>query len=388
MELSRRTVCAAALGGAAATTSGALFASAGVTAATPKRATAYSVGGRSSASGFPITEHVLKTDRHTSFYLACGDVNAPMIIFVHGWPELSHSWRHQLPVFAALGFRVIAPDMRGYGRSSVYSVTSDYTLEAITADMRELLAGLGRKKAIWVGHDWGSPVVWSIASHHPELCEGVANLCVPYVPNGESFISYVDRSVYPADKYPVGQWDYWYYYAENFVKAHTEFEANVAGTVKLLFRKGNPDGVGKPAFTASIRANGGWFGDAHAAPDLPRDADVLTETDLDTYTAALTRNGFAGPDSWYMNPAANAAYGATSVHSGRLTMPVLFLHAKYDYVCQTVTSELASPMRAYCSDLTEGVVETGHWMAQENPVAVNKALAAWISAKLPSLWWA
>ena len=71
MELSRRTVCAAALGGAAATTSGALFASAGVTAPTPKRPTPYSVGGRSSASGFPITEHVLKTDRHTSFYRRC-----------------------------------------------------------------------------------------------------------------------------------------------------------------------------------------------------------------------------------------------------------------------------------------------------------------------------
>jgi pimeloyl-ACP methyl ester carboxylesterase len=71
---------------------------------------------------FTITEHVAKRNGHASFYLACRADDAPLIIFVHGWPELSISWRHQLPVFAALGFRAIAPDMRGYGRSSVYQV--------------------------------------------------------------------------------------------------------------------------------------------------------------------------------------------------------------------------------------------------------------------------
>src|SRR5271154_7429690 len=69
---------------------------------------------------YPITEHVTKADGHTTFYLACGAKDAPLIIFVHGWPELSISWRHQLPAFAALGFRAIAPDMRGYGRSTIH----------------------------------------------------------------------------------------------------------------------------------------------------------------------------------------------------------------------------------------------------------------------------
>ncbi|MEZ5738494.1 MAG: alpha/beta fold hydrolase [Burkholderiaceae bacterium] len=67
----------------------------------------------------PITEHTFQSDRTTG-YLACGAPQAPLLIFVHGWPELSRSWRHQLPAFAALGFRCIAPDMRGYGRSSTY----------------------------------------------------------------------------------------------------------------------------------------------------------------------------------------------------------------------------------------------------------------------------
>ena len=93
---------------------------------------------------FPITEHMAKGDTHSSFYLACGAEDAPLIIFLHGWPELSISWRHQLPCFASLGFRAIAPDMRGYGRSSVYPKHEDYALANAVQDMLELLDSLGR----------------------------------------------------------------------------------------------------------------------------------------------------------------------------------------------------------------------------------------------------
>src|SRR5262245_32177314 len=131
---------------------------------------------------FPITENIARTDRHETFYLASGAQDAPLIVFVHGWPELSVSWRHQLPCLAALGFRAVAPDMRGYGRSSVYGRHEDYALEHVVQDLGELLDSLGCDKAIWVGHDWGSPAVWSFASHHPEKCLGVVNLCVPHIP--------------------------------------------------------------------------------------------------------------------------------------------------------------------------------------------------------------
>jgi pimeloyl-ACP methyl ester carboxylesterase len=133
---------------------------------------------------FPVTENIAKSQRHTSFYLACGMSEATPIIFLHGWPELSISWRHQLPTFASLGFRALAPDMRGYGRSSIYSRHEDYALEQVVADMIELLDAIGAERAVWVGHDWGSPAVWSIAQHHPQRCHGVANLCVPYIPDG------------------------------------------------------------------------------------------------------------------------------------------------------------------------------------------------------------
>jgi pimeloyl-ACP methyl ester carboxylesterase len=339
--------------------------------------------------GFPLAEHFTRTPRHGSFYLACGEEGMTPIIFVHGWPELSISWRGQLPVFAGLGFRAIAPDMRGYGRSDVPRRPEDYALEHIVGDMIELLDGIGGQKAIWVGHDWGAPVVWAIAQHHPERCHAVANLCVPYIPEGftaRSMLPLVDRSIYPKDKFPFAQWDYHLFYKENFERATAGFEADVRATVRTLFRAGGPSGRGKPSVTAFVRANGGWFGPNNRAPARARDDRVMGEDEEDQYVAALERTGFSGPDSWYMNGEANAAYAEKARTNWRLTMPVLFLHAAYDYVCETIDSRLAEPMRAHCADLTEAVVRSGHWMAQEKPACVNATLAKWLAQKKPELW--
>jgi len=336
-----------------------------------------------------VTERSLKTARHTSFYLSSGRDGATPIIFVHGWPELSQSWRHQLPTFANLGFRAVAPDMRGYGRSSIYSRHEDYAVENIVADMIELIDSLGAEKAVWVGHDWGSPIVWSLASHHPDRCHGVANLCVPYIPGGlapENLVPLVDRALYPESEFPAGQWDYMYFYRENFDSARMFFEHNVTSTVKALFRRGNAEGKGKPAGTAYSRASGGILGPIEGMPDMPRDESVLTEEDLHKYASGLIRNGFFGPDSWYMNSAANTEFAKRAKNGGRIDLPVLFLHAEYDWTCLTIGTRLADPMRETCRNLTEATVESGHWMAQEKPIEVNADLARWLAAKLPEVW--
>lgn len=339
---------------------------------------------------FPVLESVAKTIRHTTFYLSCGAEQATPIIFLHGWPELSVSWRGQLPVFGGLGFCAVAPDMRGYGRSSVHPRHEDYALEEIVADMIELLGSLGAEKAIWVGHDWGAPVVWSIAQHHPERCHGVAGLCVPYIPNGfvvENLVPLADRSVYPAATFPTAQWDYQMFYRENFAIAEAGFETDVGATVRALFRSGSSEGEGKPARTAFVSANRSYFGRGNSsAPDLQRDEAVLSEEDEHHYVAALKRNGFFGPCSWYMNWKANLLYAESARTNWRLNMPALFLHAAYDYICETRVSPLAEPMRAHCGNLTEVTIPSGHWMAQERPVEVNAALAKWISLQFPTLW--
>ena len=265
---------------------------------------------------FPISQHFTRSRRHGTFYLACGEKGAAPIIFLHGWPELSISWRGQLPVFGALGFRAIAPDMRGYGRSDVPQRHEDYALELVVTDMIELIDSIGAEKAIWVGHDWGAPVVWSLAQHHPERCHAIAALSVPYIPEGfsvDALLPLVDRSLYPGDKYLYGQWDYQVFYLENFARA-------------------------------------------------------------------------SGPDSWYLNGEANAAYAERARADWRLMMPTLFMHGAYDYTCETIDSRLAEPMRASCADLTEAIVPSGHWMAQEKPAHVNAALAGWFARKRSEVW--
>ena len=100
----------------------------------------------------------------------------------------------------------------------------------------------------------------------------------------------------------------------------------------------------------------------------------------------LARNGFFGPDSWYMNADANLAFAQRAKANWRLTMPVLFVHAAYDYICATIGTRLADPMRANCTNLSEAVVNSGHWMAQEKPLDVNAALAKWLARHFADLW--
>jgi soluble epoxide hydrolase / lipid-phosphate phosphatase len=337
-----------------------------------------------------ISQHRIALGDHEMSYHAAGPENGPLVIFARGWPELGYSWRHQLPTLAGLGFRAIAPDLRGHGDSTLYPDFKDYSMEKHVGDLLALLSKLGRERAVWVGHDWGAGVIWSLASHHPERCHAVANLCVPYgvLEHGlAGLVALVDRAVYPAAEYPAGQWDYQYFYEENFERATTVFDANPAGAIKALFRTDSRPGArSTPAATATIRRDGGWFGGLEQAPDYPLDESVISAADLDVYTAALKKTGFFGTDAFYMNHTANAAYAANSANDGYLDMPVLFLTASYDYVCECVASKLPAPMRERCRNLTERTVHSGHWMAQEKPLDVNNALTHWLANSVPAAW--
>ena len=127
--------------------------------------------------------------------------------------------------------------------------------------------------------------------------------------------------------------------------------------------------------------DGGWFDGADRAPDVPRDERVLSADDLARFVAAFGKTGFAGPDAWYVNAERNGPYAARLARAGKLDLPTLFVHAEYDSVCETVRSRLAEPMRRDCSDLTERVLETGHWMTQERPELVNETIETWLAGR-------
>jgi pimeloyl-ACP methyl ester carboxylesterase len=335
------------------------------------------------------TENTFRSGRHNTFYLAAGPKDGTPIIFLHGWPELSISWRHQLQLFGGLGFRAVAPDLRGHGRSSLYSSHDAYAQREIVADVIELLDSLGAEKAIWVGHDWGAAVVWNVATHHPDRCIAIATMCVPYATIERGFdalLPLINRELYPESVYPFGNWEYMRFYEEAFSKASDSMESNVEATIKALFRASNPDGRGKPSVMSQVRRNGGWFGGKGTAPDMPRDDRLLTERDLRAYVSAYVRTGFFGTNSLYMNHVANAAYAAESDNEGYIDLPVLFIEAEFDYTCDCVSSRLAEPMHHYCRELTVRRIPSGHWMAQEKPIEVNAHLASWLAANVNSSW--
>ena len=141
--------------------------------------------------------------------LSVTDVGSgPPVILAHGFPELAYSWRHQIPVLAEAGYRVLAPDQRGYGRSSRPEAIEDYDIHALTGDLLALLDDIGEEKAVFVGHDWGSMVVWQLSLLAPERVAGVVGMSVPFLPRGPvpptQLLAYsrLRKAKYPTDLRP------------------------------------------------------------------------------------------------------------------------------------------------------------------------------------------
>jgi soluble epoxide hydrolase/lipid-phosphate phosphatase len=189
----------------------------------------------------------------TLSYLEAGPSDGTLMIFCHGWPSIAETWMPQITTFAGLGFRVMALDMPAYGGSYKTKNKSDFSLKSVNASLLGFLKAIGRREAIWLGHDWGSTVVWSFLAHHPEACTAVVAMCLPYrtLELGiAQLVQLADRDVYPKHEFPNAQWDYMSYYQDdaNFEKQVKEFESDVPNFIRLMFRKGNPELEGKPAF--------------------------------------------------------------------------------------------------------------------------------------------
>lgn len=197
----------------------------------------------------------------------------------------------------------------------------------------------------------------------------------------------INREIYPADKFPNGQWDYQVYYETNSDDANKVFEADIENAIKVFYRRGDPASYGKPALTSTVTRDGGWFGGGSSAPnmgDLSR--SVLDESTFNTLCTHLKRTGFFGASSYYLNHAANAEYGKSVVNGGVLDFPALFIEAKYDGVCATALSNYSDPMRRYCRNLMECSIEAAHWVGLERPQEVNAAIARWLITALPTSW--
>ena len=120
-------------------------------------------------------------DRHRRAMAEAGPQDGPCILLVHGWPESWYSWRYQIPLLAAAGYHVIAPDMRGFGDTEAPTEISSYNILNLVADMTGVLHACGVSQAVVVGHDWGAVVAWHCALVDPDHFPAVAALSVPHL---------------------------------------------------------------------------------------------------------------------------------------------------------------------------------------------------------------
>ncbi len=285
------------------------------------------------------------------------------IILAHGFPELSYSWRHQLPAIAHAGYRVLAPDQRGYGASDRPERVEDYDIVELTNDLLGILDDLGEERGIFVGHDWGSMVVWSLAQLAPERVAGVVGMSVPFIPRGPMPPMRMLREL-------LGDAFFYMLYFQEPEIADRELGGDTARTMRRFLAAGSLE-EGVEIDPVDMFANDGrGFIDRMPEPDgLPA---WLEQAELDHYITEFTRTGFTGGINWYRNFDRN--WGLTESLADRgVDVPSMFIGGSLDPVLlMTPPSGMDGWMTHYHGTVL--VPGAGHWVQQEKPDPVNEAL--------------
>lgn len=291
-----------------------------------------------------------------------GRGRGPLIVLCHGWPELWYSWRHQMPVLAEAGFRVVAPDLRGFGQSDAPADVSAYSILHLVGDIVQLVRKLGETRAIIVGHDWGAPVAWHCALMRPDVFRAVAAMSVPFRPRGPK-PPMATLAAAGLDRF------YWFYFQTE--AAEREFERDPRVTLRKLLC-GVLDST-RDRDNPLLVPEGEGFLDRMAAPQhLP---SWLLESDLDLFAAEYQRTGFGSGLNLYRNLDRN--WELTAAWTGaRIEQPALFIAGSQDAVVAGPRGEhaIAEMKRAVTQLRIERIAGAGHWVQQERPAEVNRAL--------------
>jgi pimeloyl-ACP methyl ester carboxylesterase len=288
------------------------------------------------------------------------------VLLCHGFPESRHSWRHQLPALAAAGYRVIAPDMRGYGGSTSPAAVEDFTLLHLVGDMVGLLDALGHERAVIVGHDWGAFVAWTAAQLRPDRFVAVAGLSVPFSPRSPAAPLEILRRRGLARFY-------WLWFVDQ-PAAEAELDADVAEGLRRIYW-GLSGAMPDPLWDGIVGPDG-FLGSFPVPDGLPA---WLSPHDMHRQVAAFA-GGFRGPLNWYRNMDRN--WSLLGAFAGmRITQPAMFAAGARDPVvgwgAKAVAAHKQTLPGLVSNTLLPGI---GHWVQQEAPAAVNDLLLAFLRA--------
>ena len=297
--------------------------------------------------------------------------DGPLVVLMHGWPELGLSWRHQVPALTAAGYRVAVPDMRGYGRSDKPPEAAAYTLDTIADDMAAIAASLGAPRWFAVGHDWGALAAWRCALRFPEQVAGVFCLSVPHSrPSSTSLLHIID-AVYPE------RFFYIRYFQTPGVAEQEFADAGMAAVLKRVFHMASGEGVAARS-SRNVPRDSPMLASMGDPPDGP--LSFLSDDELAAYASAFETGGMQGPLNWYRNFDRNSA-DAKAYGDNIIRQPAGFLAGDRDPVLAMLPGQLEH-MRTAIADLRveKLVPDAGHWIQQERPAATNDALIDFLGA--------
>lgn len=294
----------------------------------------------------------------------------PVVVLLHGWPESWYSWRHQIAFLAEAGYRVIAPDQRGYGDTEVPEDVASYGILNLVGDVVELLNSLEVKQAAIVGHDWGSMVASACALLRPDLFHQVCLLSVPYMPR---------RSLRPAARFQAAS-QAKHFYQDYFQKpglVEKELAEDTRRSVLGVLYAGSGEAKksSMPINFITFHKNKRLVDNLVIPNELPT---WLTEEDLDVFVAQFEKSGFSGGVNWYRNMDRN--WELTPFWNGALlTQPLLFIAGEEDGVL-TIANEEYQALRVNAPKLAGKylIAGAGHWIQQERPDEVNEKLLSFL----------
>lgn len=298
-----------------------------------------------------------------------GEPGKPLVLLVHGWPELAYSWRYQMQPLAEAGYYVVAPDMRGYGGTDAPPDPEDYDILTIVEDLKDLVRLCGARQAVIVGHDWGALIAWHAALLAPGEFRAVAAMSVPWY------------GLPPAPPMRIlskrhgDQFNYILYHQHEGL-AEQEYDADPEGLLRMLYAApGAPREA--PSILDSHRDAGGFIGRWGRPLELPA---WLDNKDLQVYIDSFQRSGFRGGLNYYRNFDRNWEFmqGRDPV----VRVPALYIAGSEDLVVAGMDSEaIGKRMQGVVPELRhlEWIEGAGHWIQQECPGRCNRVLLEFLA---------
>jgi pimeloyl-ACP methyl ester carboxylesterase len=291
--------------------------------------------------------------------------SGPLILCVHGFPELWCSWRHQIGHFSRRRYTVAALDVRGYGGSSKPREIEAYSLRNLASDIAAVIDQLGGGKAILFGHDWGAPIVWNTALLYPDKVKAVAGLSTPFFPWGRRSPLEVFKAAYP-DRF------FYQLYFQTEGAAEAELEADVGVSLrKIYFALSGAAPLNTWLAQKPVDAK---LLDGMVDPDpFP---DWMSDDDLRLYVEAYQAGGFRGPLNRYRAEAIDV-HDMADFAGKPVTPPSYFIAGARDAVRAFVPGrDLFAKPELGCTDFRGSVIlpDVGHWVQQEAPAETNAAL--------------